>query len=331
VYNLTETTLISEDLAESSPAMYSGVYLKTRSSNEGKILSVPISAPDLEDEILMADFITSISTHVIETGVELMARATREDTNATEKSDLTSNDLSRFGNPVIKAAETTVVGGIIAGGILIGGIAAYKGVSGIKSAGSEKEEEIWSPGISWLLVIMAPLIWIIAQVIYSPKIRKIQESEVERHPVRREIIYALKINGFDHFNSLQKAIGTGVSTLKWHLQVLEDFGKIKTTTIGQYKIVYLRGERPAEEEVTLYCSVRSKKALTITAYFLKAPSWPVKELSQMLDINRDMVKYHCFKLVSLGILTFDELTKSFKLVEDKKDLLSWFVERSGGV
>ncbi|MFW9996176.1 MAG: hypothetical protein ACFFD4_29310 [Candidatus Odinarchaeota archaeon] len=325
----TETIILSENLGELPEFKHSGIYLKSLGNDKGKILTIPISLDDIEDgEIL--DLITSISYHTITWSTQLVllhppasVQTNPQDSTSLIRSPLTG-DFSYLLTPRNLFAAALVTGGVVAVGS--GGVAAFKGISRARGKNKEDEEE-WPLGTGWLLFILGPIIGIIVQIIYSPNIRKISYSDVQDHPTRRYIVDILEIKGFEHFNALRKHLGISVSSLTWHLQVMEDFSIIRTSTFGQYKVFYLVGKRPKKEEVVLSCTVRSKKAFKIAESFIKTSEWTVNNLSELLGLSYAMVKYHSFKLVSLGIMTFSEEKNSFRLVQEKKELLTWLIER----
>ncbi|MHA2296296.1 MAG: hypothetical protein ACXADA_09755 [Candidatus Hodarchaeales archaeon] len=236
----------------------------------------------------------------------------------------TTNNFSQNQRNLVAAAVIT--GGVLVGGA--GGIGTIKLMSRTVSSKKEEEGGVWSPQFGWLITIVGAIIGIIAQIVYSPNLRRITSSRAEDHPMRCQIINLLEEREFENFNVMRKFLGIGVSSLTWHLQVLEDFSILRTATIGQFKVIYLAGKKPKKEEVDLYCTVRGKKAFQIVQSFTRAPIWNVSDLSQLLNLSQAMIKYHCFKLVSLDILEFMEKRKVFRLVKGKKELLTWLIERS---
>ncbi|MFW9993936.1 MAG: hypothetical protein ACFFD4_17970 [Candidatus Odinarchaeota archaeon] len=320
----TETVLLSEPIGELPGDQRSGIYLRSRGDDKGKILTIPLLIEDMEDDTIL-DLITSISYYTITWSNQVVLNHLPSLTNnqSNPGSTTPSAGLPFSLAPRDLVAVTAVTGGVIAVGA--GGIAAVKGMSRARSR--SKDEEEWSPERGWLVFILGPIIGIIAQIIYSPNIRKISLAQVQDHPARRQIIDTLEYREFEHFNALRKQLRISVSSLTWHLQVLEDFSIIRTSAFGQYKVLYLAGNKPEKEQVILGCTVRSKKALEIVKRFTEVPTWSVSNLSQLLYLNRALVKYHCFKLVSIAILMFSEETDSFYLVQEKKDLLVWLLGR----
>ncbi|MHA1228248.1 MAG: ArsR family transcriptional regulator, partial [Candidatus Hodarchaeales archaeon] len=176
---------------------------------------------------------------------------------------------------------------------------------------------------------LAPFLWIFAQILYPPKIRKLTYEKMLENDMRRKILDLLEQREFEHFNALQKMLNSGVSITRWHLQVLEDFGKIRSLKIGQFKIFYLAGANLDNNKVVLYCKIRSKIALNIVRAFIKNKInvWRLKELSEALTLSQEIVSYHLLKLSELGLVKYNEAEGFYELVNDRSEDLEWLLKR----
>ncbi|MHA2246401.1 MAG: hypothetical protein ACXADY_15785, partial [Candidatus Hodarchaeales archaeon] len=106
------------------------------------------------------------------------------------------------------------------------------------------------------LIILSPLL-LLGQIIYPPVIRRINEYDVLENQYRNQIIDILERWDFLHFRELKRELQIGISSLRWHLQVLEDFRITKRKVFGQYEIVYLLRNEPSPDFLQLYFAIIS--------------------------------------------------------------------------
>ncbi|MHA2297047.1 MAG: hypothetical protein ACXAEU_17460 [Candidatus Hodarchaeales archaeon] len=308
----------------------SGVYLKILSSGiPGKLLTIPFSLHSLSNNTEMVEFIVSAVTDSIIWSSQLASNNSQngDGDNSTEVDPFITLFKEINIQNAVAIGSVVVVGSI---GIVLAGAAVKQVKSSSKTSEDDTDEE-WDTEVSWILYILAPLIAIFSQIIYSPKIRKITQKKVADNPIRQKIVELLEIKDFDHFNSIKKQLKTGVSVLKWHLQVLEDFGLARSLSYGQFVVYYLTGNRPSEEDVKIYYTLRSNRALAIANEFVTIKSWNVSKLSAKLSMNQDTAKYHCYKLVSADILTVNEESGEFFLIPEKSESLKRLVKKIGHV
>ncbi|MFW9994068.1 MAG: hypothetical protein ACFFD4_18635 [Candidatus Odinarchaeota archaeon] len=326
-------TLASSTDLGGVPGRTTGIYLKNYpSQTPGKLLTVPFTLQGF-NATTNTEIIELINSAVYDlaTYSSNLIQGSSEETTSIQSTDPNNPFVLLFKDTSVQTV--VVAGSIVAGSILLTGFAVKQIKPSTKTSNAitdpdDDESETWKPGTGWLLFLIAPLIAVFSQVIYSPKIRKIDLEKVKDNQIRQDILDVLEYNGFEHFNSLKNQLKTGVSVLKWHLQVLEDFELIRSLSYGQFSVFYLVGNRPSQEDVKLYYTLRSNKALKIATEFLSTDSWNVSNLSDKLSMNRDTVKYHCYKLVSAGVVDVDEETGTFSLRTKKRESLRKLIERT---
>ena len=321
--NQTTMLLQSEYIEEISAD--SGFFVKLRSPNEGKLLTIPLSLSEETNEDVL-EIITSLSYHLISWSNE-KTRLFYEDNNTNSSTDGQNSNLDFKFN----INSEIITGVAISSGLIIAGVVTYKTFSNkaISSKTSTKKEEeiLHSPFPSWILLLLTPIIWLFAQILYPPKLRRISKSQVIDNEMRAEILDILEFYDFDHFNSLKKQLKSGVSILRWHLQILEDFELIAVKRVKQYKVYHLDDAIIDPDRILLYCSIRSNKAFDIIESLISQKSQTTKELSLQLQISNDLIKYHCVKLSNEDILEYNAITNEYKINETRINNLKWLLER----
>lgn len=193
----------------------------------------------------------------------------------------------------------------------------------------ENESNTEKPiSVPWYLLFLTPILWLIGRILYPPEIRRMSESDVTNNPIRREILYILKEYEFEHFRGLKRQVKCSTSTLLWHLQVLNDFSKVKEQKIGQYKIFFLKSHSVDANKVQLYCSLRTRNVLRMLAYLVhnSSPITP-DEMMKRLNLSYDAFRYNIKKLKSLEILYHDKENNTYKLNLQSRSILRWLLER----
>lgn len=323
------TTMILQSEFINETSSRSGFFIKIRSKDEGILLSIPLSFnEEIEEDVL--EIITSLNYHAIEWS-SVKTKLFIEDNNTSTSTTENNSNTNTNHNIDFSLNNEILAGAAISTGIIVVGAVTYKSLSNNTSStkiSSKKEDEIVpSPFPSWILLILGPIIWLFAQILYPPKLRRISRSQVIDNEMRAEILDILEFYEFDHFNSLKKQLNSGVSILRWHLQILEDFELIEVKRVKQFKVYHLENERIDPDRIFLYCSIRSKKAFKIIEFLLRHNSQTTKDLSLKLHISNDLIKYHSVKLTNDKILQYDALTNSYKINDLKRNNLQWLLER----
>ena len=154
--------------------------------------------------------------------------------------------------------------------------------------------------------------------VIGPRLRRMSVSQVQENEVRTEILNLLTTNEFMHLREIQRQTQTGMAHLKWHLLVLIDFGLIKEKKVGQYLIYHLTVNPPNPLYLYVYFNLFTITSFNVAEAFVKFRKWEIRELSTYLIKSRKLTKYHCEKLVKLGILA-KEKENSFYLPEKYRE------------
>jgi predicted transcriptional regulator len=179
---------------------------------------------------------------------------------------------------------------------------------------------------SWLSTLLIAPILLIGKVVYPPYIRRINTYHVFENDKRKRIIKSLENREFLHFRELKRELGIGTSSLKWHLQVLEDFRVIKRQAVGQYEIFYLRKNPPGHELLEYYFAMKSGLGFRVAKAFSKEIlSWDLSSLTDYLGVSKESVRYHCKKYKNLGLLRAEN--NRYYLNLGKKPLLLGAIDR----
>lgn len=176
----------------------------------------------------------------------------------------------------------------------------------------------------FISLIISPFIFI-AQIIYPPIIRRIDEYDVLENEYRNQIIDILNEKDFSHFRELKRELNIGISSLKWHLQVLEDFRIISRQVFGQYEILYLSRKKPDNGFLQLYFSIVSGGGYRIAQAFSKVNSWDLNSLTQYLGQSKEATRYHVKKMQDIQLLHLRD--DRYILNSQKRDTLLKALDR----
>ena len=171
------------------------------------------------------------------------------------------------------------------------------------------------------LLIIGPLLTMIATIYYSTRHRNLDYFDLKANELRGKILTILEDQHFIHFNKLKDYLNCGVSILKWHIQVLNEFNIVKWERIGQYKVIYLVEKPPAIKEVDLFYAMTNENVVLILEEFLKVSSWRIDQLANKSLLRKDSVLHHCKKLAAIHILQENRRTHEFHLAGDSKELV----------
>jgi len=181
----------------------------------------------------------------------------------------------------------------------------------------------------WYSFFIIPVFVILKQILYPPLIRRISDSKLMEHPLRRYIVVILKNREFEYFHSLKRLTNCSVSVLLWHLRLLADAKLIKISIINSRKIYSLPNMSIDHYKVTLYCSIRTQSALGVGNCFLSHDShiWTVSKIAKYLSLQYNSVNHHCQKFTSLGLIEYISESKGYRLIPEKKEYLDWLINR----
>jgi len=150
------------------------------------------------------------------------------------------------------------------------------------------------------IIILTPLL-LIGQIIYPPAVRRIDEYDVYENEYRSKIIQILEERDFLHFRELKRELDIGTSSLRWHLQVLEDFRIIKQKVVGQYEIFYLLRNEPNPVFLEIYFAIISRLGFRIAKAFREMDSWDLNALTEYLGSSKEAIRYHMKKFQKIDL------------------------------
>ncbi len=151
--------------------------------------------------------------------------------------------------------------------------------------------------------VHALLIGVIGAVVTRSWLRRVDEHEVTLHPLRRRILNILGVKGIVHLRELQRELGCSMSTLLWHLQVLEDFNYVKTIKHRQYMAYHLSEYRPTPDKLKVYFALLNDKSRKIIEFMLMEQRMvSTREIEQLTRMQRANIRYHLKKLSELGLV-----------------------------
>ncbi|MHA2016894.1 MAG: hypothetical protein ACTSXY_01325, partial [Promethearchaeota archaeon] len=111
---------------------------------------------------------------------------------------------------------------------------------------------------------------------------------------RLTIIELLSTSPGIHFNELQRHCQIGRGQLKWHLDILEQYGIIHHQKIKQYTAYFLKLKENSFDK-TIFKKL-SKTAQNIEDIIKTHPGITASEISRQLKLHRSSVKYHVDKM-----------------------------------
>ena len=152
-----------------------------------------------------------------------------------------------------------------------------------------------------LAYLLSPLFFI-GQILYPPIVRRIDSYDVLDNEYRSQILTILDDKEFLHFRELKRELKIGTSSLRWHLQVLEDFRLIDRQIFGQYEIYYLIRRMPEPGFLELYFSIISGGGYRIAQAFSRVNSWELTTLAEYLGQSKEAVRYHLKKLEQIQLI-----------------------------
>jgi predicted transcriptional regulator len=150
-------------------------------------------------------------------------------------------------------------------------------------------------------LLLSPIIFI-GQILYPPIVRRIDEYDVMENEYRNQILEILNDRDFLHFRELKRELEIGTSSLRWHLQVLEDFRMIDRQKRGQYEIYYLIRKKPEPSFLELYFAIISGGGFSVAKAFTMDKSWNLESLSEYLGKSKENIRYHCKKFEEMNLL-----------------------------
>ncbi len=160
-----------------------------------------------------------------------------------------------------------------------------------------------SAEIGFFTKLQMAFIGLIGAVVTRSWLRRVDEHDVTFHPLRRKILNMLERKRIVHLRELQRELNCSMSTLIWHLQVLEDFNYVKSVKHGQYIAYYLSDLKPSKETLKVYFGMLNDKSRKIIEVLLSEQRMiSSREIERLTNIDKSNLRYHLKKLANLGII-----------------------------
>ncbi|MHA1974491.1 MAG: hypothetical protein ACTSW1_15945 [Candidatus Hodarchaeales archaeon] len=268
------------------------------SRKKGFVIAAPVSPVTVSSSLsTLGEFFTSI----LYAGLDFIYSNTSVDT--TQDSLSTTTGLNLVGPKLEISGDIITFGATIAGlGLILAGLAYFmtKIISSAKpSFDVPKDKSLLSS------LILGPILFI-GQILYPPILRRISDYDVLSNEYRSRIVELLQEKDFLHFRELKRELGIGTSSLRWHLQVLEDFRIISRSVFGQYEIYYLLQKPPDPDFVQLYFAIISGGGYAVAKAFNELNIWDLSHLAEYLGQSENAIRYHIRKFQKLNFLTIKE-------------------------
>lgn len=153
-----------------------------------------------------------------------------------------------------------------------------------------------------LWYLFYPVIWIIGHIVYPPVIRRLKEEDILENEIRLGILDLLTDRGVAHFREIQRMVETSFSVLKWHLQVLEDFGYVRHTKVGRYTVYYRTQDSLIVRSKEAAFLLKNENVRKIMNSIIRNQNVHQAELARLVTLHHDTIQYHVEKLIKVGLL-----------------------------
>ncbi|MFX0091352.1 MAG: hypothetical protein ACFFBD_06275 [Candidatus Hodarchaeota archaeon] len=157
-------------------------------------------------------------------------------------------------------------------------------------------ESFWNFGLGFLVLV--------GTVALRPIYRRLDEGEVVDNTTRSQIIWFLEARKEKgaYFSELRSRLKLGTGQLVWHLEILKEFGIVRTLAVQRHVIYYLDGFpvnlRLKELEIALKSPVARKIILNLVEHKMLSAS----ALARMLKRHRKTITNHLEKFSLLGVV-----------------------------
>ncbi len=125
---------------------------------------------------------------------------------------------------------------------------------------------------------------------------RMKEEEVSNHPTRRRILESIRDSPGTHLRELSRNLGMPLGTLRYHLDVLEHRGLLRTWTVRGLRKYAIHGLPRLPPYVNL--TSRERQVLD---YLAQNPGSRPREVGSALGISQDTARYHLHFLVAFGL------------------------------
>ncbi len=309
---ITQAISQSYQIATSSNPPYGNTSLNAFEYDSGFIFALPISPIDVSPSLTgLSQFVSAITS----SGLNSLER--NEIDNGDESTTAPARILFMLTNEEL---ETGVTIGLISVLLVILGYFVSK-------ITIKPQVNLDLPKDKTLMAYLLTPIIFIGQILYPPIVRRIDTYDVMENEYRNQILTILDEREFLHFRELKRELNIGTSSLRWHLQVLEDFRLIDRQVFGQYEIYYLIRRIPDPGFLVLYFSIISGGGYRIAQAFSRVNTWELSTLADYLGQSKEAVRYHLKKLEQINLI--HHINNKYILNSQKGSILKSALERRG--
>ena len=130
---------------------------------------------------------------------------------------------------------------------------------------------------------------------------RLSKEDVFNNENRQEIIKIILNNPGIHYNLILKESSLQSGQLQWHLNILSQYGVIKKEKFGRYLVFY-----PAIYDETIKKNenifIKSPTTMKIYNIIKEEPGICSSTIAKMLKLQRNSVKYHIDKLLTVDYI-----------------------------
>ncbi|MBP2145554.1 putative transcriptional regulator/outer membrane lipoprotein-sorting protein [Methanofollis sp. W23] len=130
--------------------------------------------------------------------------------------------------------------------------------------------------------------------------RKVSRENILENRTRRRIYETVRAAPGAHMRMLSRLTRTNIGTLRYHLALLQDTGKIVAARAGGYVRYYENCGRYDESEMKILGSLRNEAKSTIISLLITEPGLSRKEIAAHLGITPQAVSRHLKQLCDDG-------------------------------
>ncbi|MHA1479575.1 MAG: winged helix-turn-helix transcriptional regulator, partial [Promethearchaeota archaeon] len=140
-------------------------------------------------------------------------------------------------------------------------------------------------------------------------------ADIFENENRLRIVTQILNNPGIHHNELQRSCDLQKGQLQWHLETLLKNNIIKKEKQGQYTIYF--PITSSSEAINMYKSRLNKSKTTKNVFdiIIKNPGITSAEISRMLNLSRNSIKYHVDKLIEKQLIKLEKKGHTFELYE----------------
>ena len=138
-------------------------------------------------------------------------------------------------------------------------------------------------------------------------------TEIFENENRLKILTQILSNPGIHHNELQRTCDLQKGQLQWHIETLLKHNIIKKEKDGQYTIYF--PITSSSEAIRMYRNrlTKSKTTNFVLDIIKKNPGIISAEISRMLNLSRNSIKYHIDKLIEKQLIKVEKKGRNFEL------------------